>query len=95
MEISNLHGSQSLSGPHFRKNPTNQTATIEPPKGRTIQDAVQFSDAAKRIADVGKEPSSSSGIRFDLVNRVKAEIANGTYETPDKLNTAVERMLAR
>ncbi len=35
------------------------------------------------------------GIRWALVNRVRAEIAAGTYDTEEKLARAEERMLAR
>jgi len=36
-----------------------------------------------------------AGIRVDLVARVRQEIADGTYDTPDKLEIALERLLAR
>ena len=32
-------------------------------------------------------------VRTDLVERVKAEIAAGTYETPEKIQIAAERLL--
>lgn len=35
------------------------------------------------------------GIRWGLVNRIRAEIAAGTYDTEDRLALAEERMLAR
>ena len=34
-------------------------------------------------------------IRHDLVARVRREIAAGTYDTPEKLDAALARMLAR
>ena len=37
----------------------------------------------------------SDGIRHDLVARVRAEIANGEYETEEKLGLALERLLER
>jgi hypothetical protein len=33
--------------------------------------------------------------RADLVARVRREIAAGTYETPEKLDVALERLLER
>lgn len=36
-----------------------------------------------------------TGIRQDLVARIRQEIAAGTYETPEKLELALERMLNR
>jgi negative regulator of flagellin synthesis FlgM len=34
-------------------------------------------------------------IRTELVERVRAEIAAGTYDTPDKFQAALERLLER
>lgn len=50
-------------------------------------DVIDFSEAAKSELSREHQP-----IRTDLVNRVKAEIAAGTYESEDKLNTAIDRM---
>ena len=36
-----------------------------------------------------------SGIRRPLVERVRREIAAGTYETPEKLEAALERLLGQ
>jgi hypothetical protein len=38
---------------------------------------------------------SSPKIRHELVNRVRAEIAAGTYDTPEKFDAALELMLQR
>ncbi len=46
-------------------------------------------DLAQWVAKVKAVPE----IRRELVQRVKAEIAAGNYETPEKLRLAVERML--
>jgi hypothetical protein len=34
-------------------------------------------------------------IRWELVQRIRKEIAAGTYETPEKLEKAMERLLKR
>jgi hypothetical protein len=36
-----------------------------------------------------------TGIRFALVQRIRREIAAGTYETPEKLAMAIDRMVRR
>jgi anti-sigma28 factor (negative regulator of flagellin synthesis) len=59
------------------------------------KDTVSFSEEALRLSDVAKTNPESTKIRFDLVNRVKSEIAAGTYDTPDKMDTALERMASR
>ena len=46
-------------------------------------------------------PAGSDGARHDapirhaLVERVRREIAEGTYETPEKFEAALERLLGR
>ena len=41
---------------------------------------------------VGEPGDSTSPIRWDLVNRIRAEIAAGTYDTPEKFAAAIDRM---
>lgn len=36
----------------------------------------------------------ATGIRWELVHRIRKEIAAGTYATPEKLELAMERLLA-
>ena len=87
-----VHNAQNLSGLHR----TRGTETPTPLVQRSAQqDEVQFSDAGMKLSEAIRSESSSAGIRFDLVNRVKAEIAAGTYDTPDKMDIAVDRMLNR
>lgn len=37
--------------------------------------------------------SPQSPIRRDLVDRIRQEIAEGTYDTPEKFDAALERLL--
>ncbi len=39
-------------------------------------------------------PASAAGIRTDLVARVRREIAEGRYDTPEKWDAALTRLLA-
>lgn len=41
----------------------------------------------------GQTQGASSGIRADKVAAVKAAIANGTYETDDKIDATVNKLL--
>lgn len=45
--------------------------------------------------DGKKERPGKDGIRKELVARVKAEIAAGTYDTPEKWDAALDNMLDR
>ncbi len=49
--------------------------------------------APTELAKWIKKARNLPEVRQDLVERVKAEIAAGNYETPEKLQIAAERML--
>ncbi len=41
------------------------------------------------------EPERRGGLRLGLIARVRQEIAAGTYDTPEKLEVALGRLLER
>lgn len=64
---------------------------------RRGEDRVEVSAGAERAAQLAAEGqqvaesvTSVGSIRQDLVQRVRAELAAGTYETPEKLDLAVD-----
>jgi hypothetical protein len=60
--------------------------------GRLVEDS-----QGDRLA-AGAEPKPARDdphIRWDLVDRVRGEIANGDYETPEKWQAALDRLLDR
>jgi negative regulator of flagellin synthesis FlgM len=80
-----VHGAQPLSAPHTsRVSPTSASDSASP-----IQDELNISDAAKAVDQVGQVPD----MRMDRVQQLRTQIAQGTYETPDKLDVAVGRLL--
>ena len=86
-----IHGTTHVHGPHGIHAPhsmhRSQASTQVPMSGPV--DKLDFSaaaEAASRAAEAGN-------IRHDLVNHIRAQIAAGTYETPAKLDAALERML--
>jgi len=54
-----------------------------------ISDVVEISEAAQLAAKVQQLPE----IRTELVERVKGEIAAGTYETPERIEITVTRLM--
>lgn len=52
-------------------------------------DRAEFSQTAQLLSRLHDLPD----IRFDLVSRVKAEIQSGRYETPERLDKAVENLI--
>lgn len=54
-----------------------------------ISDRVEISELAQLLGKYAQMPE----IRADLVERIKAEIEAGTYETEDKVDQAVDSLL--
>ena len=58
------------------------------PAGAKPQDQVEISEAAQMLSRM-QEPE----IRADKVEKVRQAIAQGTYETPEKIEVVVDRIL--
>jgi negative regulator of flagellin synthesis FlgM len=82
---SQLHGPQAVGAPHGAR-PAQPTTR---PEAAQIADEVNISDAARLVEQVQQMPE----MRADRVDAVRQQIAAGTYETAEKLNAAVERLL--
>ena len=80
-----IHGPHGINAPHapFRGQPAQSS-----PSARSA-DRVEISPAAEAAI----QAREAGEIRLDLVNQIRAQIAAGTYETPDKLDAALERFL--
>jgi anti-sigma28 factor (negative regulator of flagellin synthesis) len=83
---SHLHRPHGINPPHYLQanRPTNVDSTPSP-----ASDQLEISPAALaaiEAAEVGE-------VRHDLVARIRSEIADGTYETPEKLDQAIDRVL--
>ena len=80
-----IHGAQSINAPHRVAAP-NASA---PSDSQTTVDQLDISreaDLASRIQDV-------PDVRADKVAEIRAKIDAGAYETDDKLDIAVSRLL--
>ena len=82
---SQLHGSQPIGAPHGARAAQSMTR----PEAAQIADEVDISEAARLAEQVQQLPE----MRGDRVEAVRLQIAEGTYETNDKLNAAVDRLL--
>ncbi len=51
-------------------------------------DKVELSTASRLLSRLSELPD----VRHDLVNRIRQEIANGSYESDDKLNAAIDNL---
>lgn len=60
------------------------------PRATRGADRVELSTAATLLSRLADLPD----IRFELVASVKQQIQSGTYETPEKLDAAIDGLLA-
>lgn len=56
---------------------------------RGVEDRVEVSDVARYLAKLREVP----GVRQELVDRVRGEIDAGTYESPDKIEKAIDELI--
>lgn len=91
-----VHGAQGLSGPHFRKASAPSQAG-QPQGADRVEISAEAAEAA-RVAEAvdaraAEHVKDADGVRTGLVARLRSEIAAGTYESADKLDTALDRLL--
>lgn len=80
-----VHGPQSIGAPHTSRLSQPQAPNPSGP----IQDELHISDAAKLVEKAAELPD----IRQDRIDAIRSEIAEGTYETDEKLDIALGRLL--
>ena len=80
------HGPTCLAGPVSKA----RVMWIWSESGATLTETMTFAP---------QEPAaplpSRADIRLDLVQRVRRQIADGAYDTPDKFEAALDRLLDR
>lgn len=54
------------------------------------EDRVEFSSHVQYLVELKK----GGPVRMELVNRIREQIAEGTYETPEKLEQAIDELLS-
>ena len=80
-----LHGPQLIGPPHAHRSAPPSAQSDQAP----INDELQISDAARLVEQARQVPE----VRQDRIEAIRAKIAEGTYETDEKLEIAVERLL--
>ena len=86
-----IHGTTHIHGPHGINPPHApfRTPGAHEAAGASSTDRLDISAAAEAAI----QASESADIRQSLVNQIRSQIAAGTYETPAKLDAALERLL--
>ena len=86
--ITSTHGSQSVNGVKGVE-ASKATDTVANQGISEAKDTVALSADAVQAAGV------TSDIRLDKINSIRSAIADGSYETPEKLDAALDRLLDR
>ena len=84
---SHVHSAQPISAPH--KFGGVQQAQAPQSRGMSGVDQLDISPEAEMLSQVHNLPE----VRQDRVAEIRAQIAKGTYDTDDKLDMALSRLL--
>jgi len=85
----NIHGIASTVGPQSVEQVGAVNSASAPAEPSALNDVVEISTAAKLAAKIHEIPD----IRADLVAQVKAQIEAGTYETPERIDATINRLM--
>lgn len=85
----NINGIQPPAAPNPPESIGKVTSAQNGVQPQAAGDVVELSTAAKLAAKINEVPE----VRWDLVQKVKSEIEAGTYETPERLEIAVNRIM--
>lgn len=86
--VSSTHGSASVNSVQGVE-ATDSTTKTQTEGLVEVQDNVSLSVEAVQAAE------TVGDVRLDRVNSIRAAIADGSYETPEKLDVAIDRLLDR
>lgn len=82
--VSQLHSAQGINSPHRAAAPASERSY-----SASTSDQVDISPEAEFLSQVHNLPD----IRADRVAELRAQISSGTYETDDKMDAALSKLL--
>jgi len=96
MQINGLQSAQSVQSlASTQRAKPSQAAEPVAPSSAIASDQLDLSAEAQALSDVQSSaaPEAATGIRQDRVDAIRQAIADGSYETSDKLSGALDRLL--
>lgn len=88
MDVRGL-GSVGPAVPVNQPRPTAMPKQVETSAPQSPQDQVEISDVGKMLEEASRTP----GVREQRLAQIRAAIDAGTYDTPEKLEIALSRMI--
>lgn len=82
---SHVHGAHGVNAPHntYRSNASQNASANQAVDRLDISAAAEAASMANEV----------NGVRQDLVDNIRSQIAAGTYDTPAKMDAALSRLL--
>ncbi|MBR4834759.1 MAG: flagellar biosynthesis anti-sigma factor FlgM [Thermoguttaceae bacterium] len=90
MNIYGIHGAQGVAAPR-RADMLKRETGVETKSNVAPRDEMEIS-AQQSVQGANAAAFNASEIRLDLVNRIRSEIAAGTYYSDEKFEIALARM---
>lgn len=87
MQIRRTSSLQNTQSINFKS--TQKTSNVNNQSNAAPVDQLDLSSEAQLIS----QTNATSDVRMDKIADIRAQIANGTYETPEKLDAAVTQLL--
>jgi negative regulator of flagellin synthesis FlgM len=86
-----IHSATHVHGPHAINTPhaARVDSTQQPMRAAATTDTVDISETGRLLEMAARLPD----VRSDRVQQLRAEISQGEYETSEKLDLALERLL--
>ncbi len=92
MQIHGLHNSQAAQSIQ-QASSTKSASSAPSTEASTLQQPDQLDLSPEAIALSQAQAAEAGGIRTEKVAQIRQAIADGTYETPEKLSVALDRLL--
>ena len=90
----NISGVSSTQGSASVNNVQSIEATESTAKTQS-EGLTEVNDNISLSVDAVQAAETVGDVRLDRVNSIRAAIADGSYETPEKLDVAIDRLLDR
>jgi len=83
-----ISGSGGIEG-NNRVNPVNKPGKTVPPHQNSSEDKLEISDIGHYISELSNLPS----VRHDKIEQIRKAIEDGKFETPERLEGAINKFL--
>lgn len=88
----NVHGAQPINGPHQIESAKSAEQTTATSQADQL-DISREADLASKVAELSGQIQEIPDVRADQIAKIREAIEEGSYESEDKLDIALDRLL--